>query len=687
MDFNSLLELAGLYFTTAARWIFMILSIFILARQIFSLLRAKNPSEIWAYLGCPDGTSVPLTHWENLIGRGRSCDIILNLNSVSRSHATLIRDSAGIWKYNDLNSKNGSAINGVRVKEPTVLKAGDVLTIGGADFTLYPVSLEERMSNIEKRKRRTTPVSPWPSLVALTVFQLLTVIQFSISLGDDFPPQLPLAFALLCALMWAYVIVLRLFRRVGFEMEMIAFYLCTLSLAVTTSAYSGSAFKQVVAVFLGVALFFGLCWYLRDLNRIKRIIYILMGISAFLLIINLIFGTTKFGSTNWVSIGGLTIQPSELVKIVFIFVGAATLDELQQKKNLTIFMGFSVFCLGCLALMGDFGTAMIFFVTFLIISFLRSGDFSKLILIVGAAGLMGMMVLRFKPYIAGRFDTWGHVWDDPTGGGFQQVQVMTSTASGGLVGLGAGEGNLSDVAAASTDLVFGMLAEEWGLIIAILAVLCIITLGVFAVRSIIAGRSTYYSIAACSATSLFIFQTILNVFGSVDLLPLTGVTFPFVSSGGTSMIASWGMLAFLKAADTRQNASIAIRLDKKGEFDNEMESDGPYDPEELIREVKDRKPQHRNYNQMDYTYNNDKPTIMKTQVSSKNRKIQYKDLSEDEFCEKFDRSGPARQRRDDDILETLRSGPTDASRSRRPRQKEEDYQPLTLDDIFGGDKK
>ena len=117
---------------------------------------------------------------------------------------------------------------------------------------------------------------------------------------------------------------------------------------------------------------------------------------------------------------------------------------------------------------------------------------------------------------------------------------MTASASGGLPGLGAGNGKFSQVAASPTDLVFGLLSEEWGLIIAILAVLCIITLGVFAVRSIIAGRSTYYSIAACAATSMFIFQTILNVFGSVDLLPLTGVTFPFVSSGGTSMLAFLG---------------------------------------------------------------------------------------------------------------------------------------------------
>ena len=115
---NTAAGMAGIYFTTAARWIFLILAAFILMRQIRSLLQARNPSEIWAYLGCPDGSSVPLTHWENLIGRGRGCDIILNLNSVSRSHATLIRDSEGVWKYNDLDSKNGSRINGRPVSEP-----------------------------------------------------------------------------------------------------------------------------------------------------------------------------------------------------------------------------------------------------------------------------------------------------------------------------------------------------------------------------------------------------------------------------------------------------------------------------------------------------------------------------------------------------------------------------------------
>lgn len=694
-------QMAGIYFTTAVRWIFLFLAIFILARQIRSLLQVRNPSEIWAYLGCPDGTSVPLTHWENLIGRGRGCDIILNLTSVSRSHATLIRDSAGVWKYNDLNSKNGSQINGIKVIKPTVLKAGDILTIGGSDFTLYPVSLQERMSNIENRKRKTRPVSPWPSLVALTIFQLLTILQFNVSLGDEFPASLPFAFALLCGLMWFYVIFMRVLKRVGFEMEIIAFFLSTLSLAVTASAYPGSVLKQAICVVFGLILFFGLCWFLRDLNRAKKLIYILMGISVLLLLINVTMGTIKNGSQNWVSIGGFSFQPSELVKIVFVYVGAATLDELQQKKNLTIFMAFSVFCLGCLAIMGDFGTALIFFVTFLVISFLRSGDFSKLILIIGATGLMGLMVIRFTPYIGVRIATWRHVWEDPTDGGFQQVQTMTSAASGGLPGLGAGEGNLSDVAAAPTDLVFGLLSEEWGLIIAVLAVLCIITLGVFAVRAIIAGRSTYYSIAACAATSLFIFQTILNVFGSVDLLPLTGVTFPFVSSGGTSMIASWGLLAFLKAADTRQNASFAIRLDKKGEFEyyeQELEGRGLDNPEELFREVPHAPKKRSQKRRFEHT------TIVKKSKRSEKKPIRYTDFSDDDFFDSFDerkavrssghssrqaqqpsRSRPSGQRprqskpsiNDDPLLRTLKSGPTD----------ENDEKPLTLDDIFGGDKK
>ena len=218
--------------------------------------------------------------------------------------------------------------------------------------------------------------------------------------------------------------------------------------------------------------------------------------------------------------------------------------------------------MGCLALMSDFGTAAIFFVTFLVIAYLSSGDFATLSLICGGAVFGAFTLVSIKPYILRRFAAWGHVWEQASDGGFQQTRTMSAAASGGLIGVGPGNGWLHRVSAADTDLVFGMLCEEWGLIIAVLSVLCIVALAVFAVRCCRAGRSSFYSIAACAATSLLVFQTTLNVLGSVDILPLTGVTFPFVSNGGSSMLSSWGMMAFLKAADTRSNASFAIRAPK-----------------------------------------------------------------------------------------------------------------------------
>ena len=582
----------GVYYTAIVRWVFIALAIYILVKAIKSLLQTKNPTEVWAYLHINDEENIPITHWENVIGRAKNSDIEIDDKLISRSHGTLSRDTKGNWEYTDLGSKNGAMVEGkeAKVGMPVRVNPGDKIIIGLTQCVLFPISIEERRNNIQLRKEDTKPVSPWSSLVALTIFQFLTVIQLIIALGDKCNAAIPLSILGLCALMWIYVVFLRSMQRKGFEMETIAFFLSTLSLAITASAAPEAVLKQFIAITFGVILFFFMCMFLRNLERAKSIRIVLMGIAALMLLINLIFGTLKYGATNWLIIGGISFQPSELVKLAFVWVGAATLDELFEKKNLTVFMIFSGFCLGCLAIMGDFGTAMIFFVTFLVISFLRSGDFSKLILVLGGATIAGLMVLRFKPYIAERFAAWGHVWEYASTTGYQQTRTMSAAASGGLAGVGPGNGWLNTVPAADTDLVFGMLTEEWGMIIAVLAVLSIITLSIFAVNSIMAGRSTYYTIAACSAMSMFLFQTILNVFGSLDLFPLTGVTFPFISNGGTSMMVSWGLLAFLKAADTRQNASFAISLSAKGfvnqtfeEYNDEIPDDDY--AEETMREI------------------------------------------------------------------------------------------------------
>jgi cell division protein FtsW (lipid II flippase) len=252
-----------------------------------------------------------------------------------------------------------------------------------------------------------------------------------------------------------------------------------------------------------------------------------------------------------------------LAKICFVFVGTASLDTLVTRKNLLFFVLYTGAVCLCLALLSDFGTALVFFVAFLVIAFLRSGNFAAVTLISAAAAFGGMLATRFLPYITRRFSAWRHVWEHALTGGYQQTRSMMCIASGGLLGLGAGQGWLKYVAAADTDLVFAFVSEELGLLFATIMVLYVVLLGLYVLRAIPHSRGCFQSIGACAAVSIFLTQTVLNVFGTVDLLPLTGVTFPFVSNGGSSMICVWGLLAFIKACDTRQNGSFAVPLLKK----------------------------------------------------------------------------------------------------------------------------
>ena len=563
--------LVGAWYTTVIRFVFPLLALMILVGAIRSLWKVKHPDEVWGYLGMANGVRLPITHWENIIGRAPSCDVQLEYPSVSRQHAALIREEDGSWTVYDLGSKGGVKVNDLPVDEYAVVEDGDTVSFGGIPTMLVPISAEEKRRQMAERRAEGRPAGMWGSLVLLTLFQVLTALQLIIAAGDEATITIPLTFLTFTLICWGYFIVMRSFRRIGFEMETIAFFLCTLSLAVTGSTVPNECPKQLVAILMGLAIFLVLGFFLRDLGRAQKVRWFMGAAAVGMLVITLLIGSSEGGAKAWIRLGGLSLQPSELAKICYIFAGAATLDRLFNKRNLWMFIGLTAICGACLALQNDFGTALVFFVTFLVIAYLRSGDFATLGLICAGCFAGGMVLLTIKPHVAARFSSWGHIWEDVYGAGFQQTHTLTAAASGGLIGVGAGEGWLSGLAAADTDIVFGMLCEEWGLVIAVLTILCIITLAVFAVRACRAGRSSFYTIAACAATSLLVFQTCLNVFGAVDILPFTGVTLPFVSNGGSSMLSAWGMLAFLKATDTRQNASFAVRLPSRRELRGEVD--------------------------------------------------------------------------------------------------------------------
>ncbi|MGN1051452.1 MAG: FtsW/RodA/SpoVE family cell cycle protein, partial [Acutalibacteraceae bacterium] len=338
-------------------------------------------------------------------------------------------------------------------------------------------------------------------------------------------------------------------------LEALALFLTGIGIMLLVRQEIRGAYVQLIASIIGIIFFMVIIRFIENPDRIKKWRLVIMIVSVGLLGINLAFGSVVYGAANWIRIGGISIQPSEIVKVLYIFVGASTLDQLMTKRNLLEFIIFSAICVGALALMGDFGTAVIFFLTFLIIAFMRSGDFKTLILALVGATFAGTIVLKFKPYVAKRFEAWGHVWEYAQTTAFQQARVLTYIASGGLFGVGVGNGCLKYVGASESDLVFGLVAEEMGIIVAMAIVGALIGL-VFYTRAITTrSRSTFYSISACCAAGLLLVQLALNVFGATDILPLTGVTLPFISEGGSSMISCWGLLAFIKAADERTYAA------------------------------------------------------------------------------------------------------------------------------------
>ena len=564
-------ELIG-YIIGGTRYLMPLLALWVLLRCVRSMLRERYEPETWAYLVDLNGERHPVNHWESVVGRSRSADVVLDSPSVSRVHASLQRDGAGYWTVSDLRSKGGTFVNGEEADILEPVRDGDVLEFAGEELVFQEVGREEREW---LERRRTAPgrfVGPGVTLMILTLFQAFLTLEFTVSADEEYLVPICLAFLALIVLEWFCYLVMRSVRRTGFEPETIAFFLSTLGTAVAASSTPDDMFRQVLFLLIGVALFFFLGWWLRDLQRVKAVRWLAALAALGLLGITVILGEVRGGAGNWLNFGSFTIQPSELVKVLYIYTGAATLDRLFVRRNLFGFIVFAAICVCALALMGDFGTALIFFATFLVIAFMRSGSFATVFLAVAAAGMGGFLVLSVKPYVLQRFATWGHAWEDVWDSGYQQTHAMSAAASGGLFGRGAGEGSLVDITAADTDMVFAVLSEELGLIIAVLAMFAVIALAFFAVRNAARGRSTFYVIAGCSAVSMMMVQMGLNIFGSLDILPFTGVTFPFVSKGGTSLIACWMLLAFVKATDTRRDASFVVSRDPKTpeeEYDEE----------------------------------------------------------------------------------------------------------------------
>lgn len=533
------MELIYTYFFAVARWLIAALSIILAVAWVRYYKGTKPAPPLFAELTTVDGVSVPIISKENILGRGKNADVSIPLEGVEKRHAMIYVEKNN-WRIAPVDGK--IKVNLQNVKRAAPLEYGDKLTVAGQTLTFRRKVSEDISSH-----RPAGGASP---LLILTVIQLLIALSVCLRFFNELTAMVPLSFIALIGGEWCYYLIGRFIGHFTMLAELPVLYLSTLGLAVGACTLPEELLKQAICYLAGFIGFLVLTFILKFREFVLKIQRVIMLLSVALLYFTAFFGAKINNSRNWLRVGEFSFQPSELVKVAFVLCGAVTLYIIISKPvRRWEFLIYSVLCMGALAIMLDFGAVAIFFVGMMVILTLRLEKPLFLGSIFAAAVIGAAGVILIYPYIARRFGAWLHAWEYADSTGYQQSRTMMSFASGGLLGVGGGNGYLHEIPAAENDLVFGIIGEEWGGIAAFTAALCLVALGLYAYRLMKNTDNLFYSIAVGGSAVMLIFQSALNIFGSVDLLPLTGVTFVFVSRGGTSLISAWLMIAFFKAAE------------------------------------------------------------------------------------------------------------------------------------------
>lgn len=564
--------------TPALRYAMLGIVLFVVIRMLVALFCKKTTDPIRAKLvNSITGEGLPLYDREVSLGRNKKCDIVLPFETISRLHAVIAYRNKGFVIF-DTFSKTGITVNGEKINGKSHIYDGDVIGMGGLEYTLK----EAKYKYIKDKSGAAGRASYGVILILLALFNIFSMV-LNLFPNGEFKGEILIVYFGFIALQWIYFAFASFVMRINnFELEMIGFMFSSIGLAIVGSMYPDTVMKQFLAIVLGVVAYCALLMFMRFVSAVKTLRWMVAFCAIGLLAVTLAIAEPTNGALSWLSLGGISIQPSELVKVAFIFAGAVTLEKLQSIRHLTMYIVFAAICVGELFLMYDFGAALIFFFTFIVIAFMRSGDIRTLVLICMVAALGAGIILVFKPYVANRFSTYLHIWEYMDEGGFQQTRTLIYTASGGLFGLGLGKGELRNIFAAAEDLVFGVVCEEFGMIMGFLIPLTYCVIAVWAVVNSGKAKSTFYSIVGVAASAMMLFQTMLNVFGITDLLPLTGVTLPFVSKGGSSIVSCFCLLAFIKVIDTRTYASFKpdtqrpqkVQKTSKGQKIQKMKSGG-----------------------------------------------------------------------------------------------------------------
>ena len=331
-------------------------------------------------------------------------------------------------------------------------------------------------------------------------------------------------------------------------------------LAAIDSGYTGLAQKQLIYLTAGLAVLWATVVVFRRLEWLKRFKYTWLLISLALMAITMVFGTEIYGARLWLTIGPFQAQPSEIVKVTLVTFMAGYLDEKRDLVGSSWRVGplrlppvpyllpmaliWSASLL-VLVVQNDLGTALLFFGVFVAMLYVASGR--VIYVLVGLASFIGACWYAYRTFgrIGIRVQNWLDPWQDPVVTGYQQIQSDYALATGGVFGTGLGRGEPYHIPAVHTDFVFSAVGEELGL----LGTLAILTLYLLLVmRGLMIGlraRDGFARLVAVGLSTIIGLQTLIIIGGVVRLIPLTGITLPFISYGGSSLLTNFLILGLL----------------------------------------------------------------------------------------------------------------------------------------------
>lgn len=358
----------------------------------------------------------------------------------------------------------------------------------------------------------------------------------------------------------------------------ITFGLSGIGIAFVTRLAPTLAVSQVLWLFLGIALMIVTLLVVRNIDKLSRYKYTFMIAGIALLLSPMIPGLGKeiLGSRIWLSIGSFSFQPGEIAKIcIVIFLASYLAQNREMLSIFTVRVGrFRVPDLGTLAPLlvmwaisflivvfeKDLGSALVCFVLFLVMLYVASGK--KLYLVVGfglaAAGCV--LLYQFFGHVQVRINTWLNPFADASGDGYQLCQTIYSLADGGMVGVGIGNGLAENIPVVESDFIFAAIAEETGLLGGAAVLLLYLSLSIRGFATAARAKSDVSAMMAVGCTVIIVLQAFIIVGGVTRLIPLTGLTLPFISQGGSSLLASFiGIGLLLRCGDEGTGINSEVR--------------------------------------------------------------------------------------------------------------------------------